>query len=525
MTTQIRTSIAVYVVMFGGMLLLAQCSKSVSFSGQNGPLRAQSDVRAENIQKPEPTILPTGNPAPIIGDLKPTEMWHWKKPEPTILPTCNPAPIIGDLNPTEMWHWSDPAYSTTYSSPVAGDIDADGTVEIVSIGSTSSYDNAPGQLSVIDGKTGQREWIAPGVAALASTTPAIVDLDGDGFAEIITTEYATASTKNLVVIDYKTRLVRHRISAGACGPFCMAAVADINGDGLAEIVAGNVIVDSKGNVIGNLAVNAFFVPTIAELVPASKGPEIVVNGGTVLSSTGQLLFRTNCEGTSYPYSAVSDLNHDGTPELVCAANGNISVWSNSGSLQWQVSVPKERDSAQNSGAPNVGDFNGDGLFEIGSAGGDYYVVYDHLGKLLWKSKTTDWSSSATGSTIFDFNGDGKVEVVYNDEKLLRIYDGSTGTELWSTDNPSGTLWEYPLIVNLDDSSSAEIIVSSPTNGGIRAFRDPNNRWVTSRPLWNQYSYYPQIVDDNIRAVANLGLPIDGFRVNTQGSARSECRPN
>jgi hypothetical protein len=32
-----------------------------------------------------------------------------------------------------------------------------------------------------------------------------------------------------------------------------------------------------------------------------------------------------------------------------------------------------------------------------------------------------------GSSVFDFNGDGKAEVVYSDEYHLWMYDGSTGT--------------------------------------------------------------------------------------------------
>ena len=41
----------------------------------------------------------------------------------------------------------------------------------------------------------------------------------------------------------------------------------------------------------------------------------------------------------------------------------------------------------------------------------------------------DHSSSATGSSVFDFEEDGYAEVVYNDETMLRIYDGETGAGL------------------------------------------------------------------------------------------------
>ena len=43
---------------------------------------------------------------------------------------------------------------------------------------------------------------------------------------------------------------------------------------------------------------------------------------------------------------------------------------------------------------------------------------------LWIKQTQDCSSAATGSSVFDFEGDGKAEVVYGDETTLHVYDNS-----------------------------------------------------------------------------------------------------
>jgi outer membrane protein assembly factor BamB len=175
----------------------------------------------------------------------------------------------------------------------------------------------------------------------------------------------------------------------------------------------------------------------------------------------------------------------------------------------------------------VGNFLGDDKFEIGLAGGHYYVVFDQTGKEVWKQETQDYSSHRTGSTIFDFNGDGKMEVIYNDEQKLRIYSGETGQVLWETENPSGTLWEYPLVANVDDEASSELIVSSPTRGGVRVFEDPKNLWMYSRRVWNQYSYFPEIVDDLLKSTPIFGQKVrHGFRVNSQGlnpSVKAPCK--
>ena len=52
--------------------------------------------------------------------------------------------------------------------------------------------------------------------------------------------------------------------------------------------------------------------------------------------------------------------------------------------------------------------------------------------VLWFKQTQDCSSAFTGSSVFDFDGNGKAEIVYADELYMRIYDGTTGEILTST---------------------------------------------------------------------------------------------
>jgi hypothetical protein len=118
----------------------------------------------------------------------------------------------------------------------------------------------------------------------------------------------------------------------------------------------------------------------------------------------------------------------------------------------------------------VADFNGDGFPDLALAGGLGYVILD--GKkvmdpsvpdnqtFLWTQDTQDCSSAATGSSIFDFNGDGKAEVLYSDEIQFRIYDGPTGNVLFEACNTTGTLIEYPIVADVDNDGQADIIVAS-----------------------------------------------------------------
>ena len=129
-------------------------------------------------------------------------------------------------------------------------------------------------------------------------------------------------------------------------------------------------------------------------------------------------------------------------------------------------------------------------------------------KALWSKTTHDCSSAVTGSSVFDFNGDGKAEVIYSDEHHLWMYDGPTGTNLIpSTCNTTGTLWEYPLVADVDNNGQADIVVASnayavtcPDDGskqsGIRVFGSASGSWVRTRDIWNEHTYHITNINDD-----------------------------
>jgi hypothetical protein len=130
----------------------------------------------------------------------------------------------------------------------------------------------------------------------------------------------------------------------------------------------------------------------------------------------------------------------------------------------------------------------------------------------WKRASEDDSSKSTSSSVFDFNGDGAAEVVYNDECVLRIYEGRTGELLTWHESLSRTVVENPVVADVDNDGNAEIITIMNTetmqcgsdnidgvpgaeidrdnaDTGIRVWGDPADTWVSARRIWNQQSYH------------------------------------
>jgi hypothetical protein len=204
---------------------------------------------------------------------------------------------------------------------------------------------------------------------------------------------------------------------------------------------------------------------------------------------------------------------DGLPDVAVVV-GSIWVLSGQdGSILWG---PYTVSSGSCGGAPTIADFDGDGKPEIATAGLDYYMVFDldcspggdpsgcasdRTDGILWTAVTHDHSSCATGSSVFDFEGDGAAEVVYADEYDLRIYKGIDGTVLFDVPNSSGTLWEYPLIADVDNDEHAEIVVVSNryawgSNQGVRVFGDAMDNWVRTRRIWNEHTYHVTNINED-----------------------------
>src|SRR5690606_31397180 len=86
----------------------------------------------------------------------------------------------------------------------------------------------------------------------------------------------------------------------------------------------------------------------------------------------------------------------------------------------------------------------------------------------WKQDSQDATSRQTSATLFDFNGDGKTEVIYADECYLRVYAGEDGTVLYSSPRNSSTWLESPIVADVDRDDNTEIIVQNSSAQGCDA---------------------------------------------------------
>lgn len=436
--------------------------------------------------------------------------------------------LLDGATGAEKWHIThDPVQGRFGSNPRAtialADVSGDQVPDIIYAGQIDDPDfMAP--IHAVDGE-GRPLWtshLAEGQFArfrFDNGAPAVANLDDDPEAEIVL---------GAAILDHDGLVVWNEPGFGAEAgvpehdgtavyPGGLATVADLDGDGTPEIVSGRE------------AWRVTWVP--------GDPPQVTVS----------LMWQNTSGHGNDGFPAVADLDGNGTPEVVLTAWPDIRVIDGLTGKLWCGVDPSGEACAEddakrtqpipikgaNLGGPaTIADLDGDGRLEVGVSGGMAYAVYDFArpdeeivnwdamepapGAMYarWVLETQDVSSASNSASVFDFDGDGRLELAHQDECAFRLIDGSDGTVLGTIRNSSGTIHEYPVIADLDGDATAEVLVianlsderantgcraSDPefeTRMGVYTYRPahgPNS--PGARAVWTQHTHHGTDVDD------------------------------
>ena len=427
-------------------------------------------------------------------------------------------PIVGDPFPNHVDVQATPAVARLGGPTAPPSIVVPFTAPVA-----NSYTENLGVIRVLRGTDCAQEAVLGGVDfdadgaidwARSSASVALADLDGDKNPEVIAYMVGTDG-ETMVAFTKKsgtwaplwprkkathadgTTIFKATLTGGWAGP----SVHDLDDDGKPEIVREGWVFDGATGKLraappANYATYSQGIASVLANLDADPRVELT-NGARVweLDPVANAWVEDTTYSQARPtgpgWSAIADFNpFDGQkkPEIAVATTDLLTIFKTDHSvfMGMQIAVP-----GGGGGPPTVADFDGDGLPEVALAGRAYYTVFDpdcqatprpggkcadrtHCDfaaggacpdRILWSRGTQDITSNTTGSSIFDFEADGKAEAVYADECFARVYSGVDGRVLFSQYHSSCTWLENPIVADVDGDFRAELVVPNNTACG------------------------------------------------------------
>lgn len=419
------------------------------------------------------------------------------------------------------------------STPMVADMDGDGLPEVLACCYASGAPYYSAGFHVINGQTGELKYTLNTVQYVNSgQMVTIADVDHDGKSELF---LLGSSDHKLYCYNYNGGV--RWMSSNVLDNNYLLSAADVNNDGVAEIVCGKYIYDAQTGVLllqGDMVETGMgFGAPHGVHMPYYHIPYYMyalgdVDGdGTLEVCAGNTIYKmviTNNAGTAgNSWSILRQAetpginNKDGETFLVdfdndgdfdvCVIGISHSIEVNTASHTLDVYVWDGQTSQLmahttvpvvgkwGASIPYSGDLNGDGYPEI-------IFAVTNIGMLAYTYDTVTSNFSemhhyapfgeTAGFTVFDFNQDGQNEIVYRGATQLFIADGITLANLCPPVSAlSGTIAEYPVVADVNADGHAEIVITRQGggNGVVSVFGSAiPGAWSSARKVWNQWAY-------------------------------------
>ena len=333
--------------------------------------------------------------------------------------------------------WSSQHVDGPFHAMDIGDVDSDGTEEIVfaSFESGSGYDD--GYVFIYDATTFQLEWQSPknmfnGRAWTGIHALKIGDVDDDGVREIVV---GTDDLRDgvIFIINGQTHAVEQSYSYDDSAPIYTLDIADVDNDDQTEIIAGG----------GRASTGA-------------PGVYIYVING----SSGTVEWKSISLGAYWSefYSVkVADIDNDDTPEIV-GTNDKIYVFDGITHQMW-----KSTDTGF--GPLDLADMDNDGIPEIvaGTSMGNVLAID---GQTYNTEATYRFGGSTIGSmVVYDIDADSSNDIVYTSSGILTVYSIQNSQNIFQSEylSPSAGAFNGLAVSHVNRGKAVEIIVGTNIN--------------------------------------------------------------
>ncbi|HEC77973.1 MAG TPA: T9SS type A sorting domain-containing protein [candidate division WOR-3 bacterium] len=405
--------------------------------------------------------------------------------------------FVWDIQGNTLTGWPVSYSENTPATPAIGDVDGDGDMELI-VGSWH-------HLYVYNHDGTQYPGWPRSYGTFSSST--LEDLDSDGDMEII---YPGKGSVLYVFEADGSNFPGFPVTIPDSSPNYIGAcsVADIDGDGFCEIVAG-----------------------LNRPAPSANPSKVYVwkSDGSILS--GFPVY--TCGTVEAP--VIGDLDGDGTKEIIAGAycNGehdSVYVWNNEGVLEpgW----PVEAQACLRS-TPSLGDLDLDGDLEILIGGMDWVswrgqvYAFHHDGTPVqnWPVSVGTGGNITSSPIIADIDGDtSQVEVIFKGADTIYAFhaDGTqvNGFPYFLDDQSMTPPKPTPAVGDLDSDGDIEMAFASVA-GEIHFFDEPEQCFPDIM-LWTMYRH--DCRNTGFYYSKNTGIKSSG-KIGKSSSIKLSCNPN
>lgn len=297
--------------------------------------------------------------------------------------------------------------------------------------------------------------------------PVVVDLDGDGTAEVITAAY-----ESLIAVD-GSGAERWRFDARGRYSTC-PAVLEREGQPPLIYVGDNqgqfTCLDGAGTVVWQKDIGSVFgaSPALADLnhdgsieliQPDQAGVVVCLD-----ALTGAAIW-SSALGSGCSSPAVGDLDGDGAAEIILSTvSGNVVALDASGKTRWSFTAGKNTPLWALASPILFADAQGQTRIAAASNDGQVFCL-DHTGVVVW-SRTTRGGVASTLS-VADFDADGRADLFAVTQLGVVYRFDEAGRVLWDIDTQGRSL-ASGAIVDLDGDGALDYLLCTQ-QGNLLAF--------------------------------------------------------
>jgi hypothetical protein len=357
--------------------------------------------------------------------------------------------------------------------------------------------NGSSALFVISGDTGATLFRFNAEVA-SNVTPALGDLDSDGTIEVV-----TLSAMGDLLIFGHTGQVESVGEASTLWPFqatkCHAiAIHDLEGDGRGEILSGWDVFDSDGTLRFSYQNEAGALPGEGEACIAPVAADIDGDGllevfftpASVYDSGGTPLFGLNDPGASF----VANVQGSALPEVIFATSTRFALVHEGHDQRFTLLA----DPCLSPGV-RFADLDGAGGIEVVTPSCGLRVLELNADQLFVRWQSALPNISAGSLSVFDLRGRGTPDILHASSDGLFAHDASNGDlllqhiELGSNNTPFG-----PVIADVDNDGSADILLltDSPDRPRLVALSAAARDFAPARRIYSQYANQVTHQDEN-----------------------------